>query len=327
MNVFYTCDNNYIWLMGISAISLYENNKHITNLTVYLLGENISTENKEILGRIAQCYHRKIVVIDIPGLEIPDVLVSKRWPLSAFTRLFAGVFLPEEIDRALYLDCDTIICGDIAQIDDVDVAQNIFLGVKDCVGPMYKENIGLKKHDVYINAGVLLINLKELRKVNVSILIDQYMKKYMKLINYADQDILNGAFYGQIGLLNPKYDVMTIGAVHSYKEINMLRKPTNYYTEEELKAAVMDPVIIHYTTNMRVIRPWYSNTNHPLAAEFRRYMDLSPWKKKALQDMVFSTSEAKLIGLIQKLPQNISYRLLGLIHSQLKPRYIRLQAK
>ncbi|MDO5346125.1 MAG: glycosyltransferase family 8 protein [Lachnospiraceae bacterium] len=327
MNVFYTCDNNYIWLMGISAISLFENNRHIPDLIVYLLGENINAENKGILCGIAQQYHRKIIVIDIPGLDIPETLVSKRWPLSAFTRLFAATLLPEEMDRALYLDCDTIICGDIGQIGGVDVAENIFWGVKDCVGSAYKENIGLKKQDVYINAGVLLINLKELRKVNVSTLMKQYMKKYGNRINYADQDILNGVFYGQIGLLHPKYDVMTIGAVHSYQEIQILRKPANYYTEEELRAAVLDPVIIHYTTNMRVIRPWYSNTNHPLAAEFRRYFDISPWNEKVLQDMVFSTKEARLIGLIQKLPRRISYRLLGLIHAQLKPYYIRLQAK
>ena len=38
MNVMYTCDDNYVWLMGISTISLFENNKTIEDLQVYLLG-------------------------------------------------------------------------------------------------------------------------------------------------------------------------------------------------------------------------------------------------------------------------------------------------
>lgn len=48
MNVMYTCDNNYIWLMGVSVISLFENNKHLADLTVFLLGENINSKKQKI---------------------------------------------------------------------------------------------------------------------------------------------------------------------------------------------------------------------------------------------------------------------------------------
>ena len=51
MNVLYTCDDNYVWLMGISTISLFENNKTIEDLQVYLLGDNISQENKDKLKK------------------------------------------------------------------------------------------------------------------------------------------------------------------------------------------------------------------------------------------------------------------------------------
>ena len=56
MNILYTCDNNYVWIMGISMISLFENNKTIEDLNVYLLGDRISEENKEILQDIALRY-------------------------------------------------------------------------------------------------------------------------------------------------------------------------------------------------------------------------------------------------------------------------------
>ena len=35
MNIMYTCDNNYVWLMAISTISLFENNKEMDDLSVY----------------------------------------------------------------------------------------------------------------------------------------------------------------------------------------------------------------------------------------------------------------------------------------------------
>lgn len=325
MKVMYTCDNNYVWLMGISTISLFENNKGTDDLKVYLLGDEISKENKEELKKIGDKYNREVEVIDVPKLNIPSSLVSVRWPLSAFIRLFSGVILPADVDRILYLDCDTIITGDISELDMIKFNGNIAMGVKDCISGTYKENVGLDKNSPYINAGVILFDMNALRKVDINEKIEAYMNKYVKLINYADQDILNGMFKGLIGELKPKFDVMTIDAVHTYDEIQQLRRPTNFYKKEELEDAVKNPIIIHYTTNMVVVRPWFSNTDHPYADEFRKYMAMSVWKDKKLGLMVFTTKEAKVINVIMKLPKFIAYRVLGFIHAELKPKYIKMR--
>lgn len=327
MNVLYTCDNNYVWLMGISTISLFENNYSIDEINVYLLGENISEENKEILNDIAEKYNRNIIVIDVPKIDIPESLVSARWPLSAFTRLYSGQLLPSGIKKVLYLDCDTIIAGSVAELEEFDMSDYVVCGVKDCIGSSYKKNIGLKPDAQYVNAGVLLFNLERLRKVDIKQTIDRYMAKYERLINYADQDILNGVFKGKIGTLDPKYDVMTIDVVHTHKEITTLRKPTNFYTEQELSKAVESPAIIHYTTNMRVVRPWFKNTNHPFADDFKKYFEMSPWKNMELKNMRFTSKESKIIGILMKLPNKLAYSTLGLIHSEIKPLVIRLRSK
>lgn len=327
MNILYTCDNNYVWLMGISIISLFENNKHIKEMKVYLLGENISCENKAQLDCIAQKYGREVILVDVPRFDIPVSLLSARWPLSAFTRLYAGELLPEDVGKVLYLDCDTIITGDIGPLQSIDFENNIVMGIKDCISGGYKENIGLDRNAPYYNAGVLLLDLVKLRKINVSKEIDNYMHKYIKFINYADQDILNGMFKGRIGTLEPKYDVMTIDVAHSYKEIVKLRRPTNFYSENELKDAVNNPVIIHFTTNMLIVRPWFINSDHPLKNEFEKYMGLSVWSNIEMSEMKFISKESRIISIIDKLPKGISYFLLGLIHSVLKPKYIKMKAR
>lgn len=327
MDVLYTCDNNYVWLMGISAISMFENNKELKNIHVWLLGENISYDNKEVLKRIGYMYSRDITVLDVPRLDIPDTLVSARWPVSAFTRLYAAELLPKDIKKVLYLDCDTIINGSIEELDSWDVTGKVFWGIKDCIGKEYKKNIGLKSEGLYINAGVLLINLSGLRNVSLKEKLSDYMKKYVKLINYADQDVLNGAFKDQIGVLPPQYDVMTIATTYTYKEIQKLRRPTNYYSEEDIIAAVRNPVIIHYTTNMKTVRPWFKNATHPFTQEFRKYMNLSPWKEKNLGEMRFNSNESKIISCVERLPRSIGVHVLGWLHASLKPRYIRIKAR
>jgi lipopolysaccharide biosynthesis glycosyltransferase len=312
--------------MGISIISLFENNKGLKDLKVYFLGENISQQNKNELKKIGDKYNRKIEVIDVPKLNIPPSLVSARWPLSAFTRLFSGLILPRDVEKILYLDCDTIITGDISELENIQFNGSIAMGVKDCISGTYKKNVGLDKDSPYINAGVILFDMVALRKVNINEQIESYMNKYVKYINYADQDILNGMFKGMIGELNPKFDVMTIDAVHTYEEIQQLRRPTNFYKKDELEVAVKTPAIIHYTTNMTVVRPWFSNTDHPFADEFKKYMAMSVWKDKELGMMKFTAKETKIINAIMKLPKFIAYRVLGLIHAELKPRYIKMRA-
>lgn len=325
MDVLYTCDNKYVWLMGISAISMFENNKELDNLHVWLLGENISVENKGVLKKIGDKYNKEITVLDVPQLDIPEELVSARWPLSAFTRLYSGELLPKNLNKVLYLDCDTIIRGSLEELDNWDVSGKVVWGIKDCVGKEYKKNIGLKADDLYINAGVLLMNLEKLRKIDISNRLSSYMAKYEKIINYADQDVLNGTFRNYIGVLPPQYNVMTTGAVYSYKNIQILRRPTNYYTEKELNTAVTNPVLIHYTTNMLIVRPWFANTNHPWANEFRKYMGLSPWRDRELGEMKFTSREAKIIAFVEMLPGKMALKILGLLHSEIKPIFNRIK--
>ena len=49
MNVMYASDDNYAWLMGISMISLFENNKESTEINVYLFSDGLTEGNKEKL--------------------------------------------------------------------------------------------------------------------------------------------------------------------------------------------------------------------------------------------------------------------------------------
>ncbi len=322
MHFLYTCDDNYIWLMGISVISLFENNKSVDNLDVYVLTNNISNSNKVLVNDIAKEYGRRIEVIEIANLKIPQSLTSKRWPTSAYIRLFAGVYLPSIIEKVIYVDCDTIVEGNIEDLEEIDIDKKSIWGVKDCIGKKYKKNIGLSIDDIYINAGILILNLNKLRSVDVSERLHNFMKQYGKRVNYADQDVLNGCFSGDIGCIPPQFNVMTIVASYSYKEIMTLRRPTNYYSEMEIKKAVEKPLIVHFTTNMRTIRPWYYNSNHPRRYEFRKYMSISPWKDRELPKMKFTSFEAKMIGIVNRIPRNVSLIILGILHSEIKPNYI-----
>ena len=98
----------------------------------------------------------------------------------------------------------------------------------------------------YINAGVLVINLKQIRK-------DKMTNKFMELTkrNYSsqDQDILNVACYGKIITLPPKYNAMVL---HLQENNPLLR---DLYEEEDINEAKEDPYIVHYSNKNK---PWNS---------------------------------------------------------------------
>lgn len=326
MNVLYTCDNNYVWLMGISMTSLFINNTHVDDICVYLIGDAISNENKKTLMNIASEFKRECCIIDAQKLDIPEFLYSNRWPKSAYNRLYAGQILPRIVDKIIYLDCDTIVNDDISEMWNIEMKDKCIYGVKDCIGKRYFKSIGLTSNEIYVNAGVLLMNVREIRKSDISDMISKFLKNNSKRIYYADQDILNGVFKEKKGVLAPEYDVMTLQAIYKYDDVLKLRKPNNYYSREEYECMNRNVKIIHYTTCMMCIRPWFINSNHPYYKQFENYRKKTKWVDKKPIERNKKKKSDIVINIVNKLPKKISYYILGFLHSVLLPIWINIKS-
>lgn len=325
MNVIYASDDNYSWLAGISMLSLFENNKERDEIQVFLFCDKVSKRNKEYLSAIAWQYQRKLEFIDVSQLRLPDFLYSGRWPMSACSRLFACELLPG-IDKALYLDCDIIVDGDISDLYDWPMGENILLAVKDCVSSAHKHKIGLQASDVYINTGVLLMDLQRVRDFPMKESIAAFVQRYGKVVMYPDQDITNCIFKGQIGILPPEYNVMTQFNQYSYEQLKWIRHPSYYYSRQEIETAKRHARIFHYTTCMLNIRPWYSGSKLNNAHVFNRYMDISPWKGVQKGVMKFSGSRYMTLRLLSYLPTCLMNFSLGMLHAYIKPYYMMVSA-
>ncbi len=321
MNVMYASDDNYTWLMGISMISLFENNKDCDEINVYIFGDNLSKENQDIISSIALKYGRNCHHVDVAQINIPEILMSERYPKSTFSRLFAYDLLPDSVEKLIYLDCDTIVMGNLEDMFNMDVEGKVFLVTKDCMGNAYKRKIGLKNSDIYVNAGVMLMNLKQLRQVPIAERIVAFVDKYAEAMTYADQEIVNGIFQGEFGILPVEYDMQTQFVQYPYEEIVTIRQPRNFYTKEEIEYGKKNPKIYHYTTCMLDVRPWFSNSELVNTWAFDKYMQMSPWKDRKKQEKVFKGISNETMRIINKMPHGIRFMLLRLIHSTLRPNF------
>jgi lipopolysaccharide biosynthesis glycosyltransferase len=169
---------------------------------------------------------------------------------ATFFRLLLMEYL-NYYDKCIYLDSDVLVNQDICELYDTELEGDYIAGVKAVAyvtrpdgGGDYLKQTGLKSLDQYINAGVLVMNLKKMREDDIKSKIEKLM---FRCYPSQDQDILNIVCYDRIRFLPFKYNVMTKYAyydIEKYEEI---------FSEEQIVDAWMKPAIIHYAD---IIKPW-----------------------------------------------------------------------
>ncbi len=178
MNILFCGDRNVQDGLLIAVLSLLENTQE--HLDIYVLTLDMSM-NGRIYSPIEQTfvdylnetvsaqyddrlYTKLIDTTDLFKDETPDANLSTRFTPCCMLRMFADK-IDEIPDRILYLDTDVICRRDFGDfyyqnMDGVEIA-----GVLDYYGSwFFRKNIF--KRD-YLNSGVLLMNMCELRKTGL----------------------------------------------------------------------------------------------------------------------------------------------------------------
>ena len=135
-------------------------------------------------------------------------------------------------DKVLYLDADTLVNGDISNFYNTDMNNYVIAGAKD-IGILQSqlEAVGLTKDSTYINAGVLLMNLKEIRAQRLHELwVDLINSKFYSC---HDQDVINMTCQGKTKLISNVYNAsISTGQPDNPKIIHYAgpqdRKPWTY---------------------------------------------------------------------------------------------------
>ena len=124
-------------------------------------------------------------------------LPSYRLSLMCFARVLAPLLL--DCDRALYLDVDTICCENLQPLFDLDMTGKYFAMV-----PEVKGRWNPYGHQYYYNAGVMLMNLQEMREDHVTEQMVYYMNQ--GIYYFGEQDAINHLCYDSTIALPSRYN-------------------------------------------------------------------------------------------------------------------------
>lgn len=135
------------------------------------MDSGIKKINKEKIRKIAHDYGADISSIHVADIEekynltLNKMSVKGDFSLATYSRLFIASLLPETVDKVIYLDCDALVLDSFKEILNLDLSNYLASGVLalNCTAEV-KKAIDLNEDDLYINAGMLLINLKRWRQ-------------------------------------------------------------------------------------------------------------------------------------------------------------------
>jgi lipopolysaccharide biosynthesis glycosyltransferase len=322
LSIVYATDDNFAGILGVSLVSLFENNRHIPEIDVYILDNGISQSNKEKLQSISKTYHRKTLVF-IKATDINKILgmdvKHDRGSLAQYARLFVSSALPENLERVLYLDCDIIINRPLDDLWNLDMHGKTVAALMDAFSSWYRTNIELDKNDIMFNSGVMLIDLKRWKKNQIEENLMKFISSHNGHIQQGDQGALNAILSNDTYCFNPRFNSITVFFDFTYKNMLIYRKSPKFYSEEQVKLAIEQPVIIHFTTSFLSKRPWIKGCKHQYRDRWMEYKNMSPWKDEELREHVVSTWKKYFIKFYKVLPVDISVRIAGVLHAYLRP--------
>ena len=216
--IFFAADDNYAPFLSVAIISLLDKSDKNKFYKIHILNDNMSLENiKKIKG--LQTSNSEIIFNSINNnLECINDRLDNRLRPDIFTlTIYFRLFIPEmfkEYDKAIYIDSDVVLNSDISELYDIDLENN-YIGAcrdKSIIGIKEFENyftkgVGIDYRD-YINSGVLLLNMKELRNKKLSDKFLYLLNKYHFENVDPDQAYINFLCNGKIKYLDNAWDAM-----------------------------------------------------------------------------------------------------------------------
>ncbi len=257
--VFFACDDRFVKFTMVTIRSMLENASKDYHYNVYILNTNISPEMKDITKTIVDDYENAT-------LEFVDVTsyldsISQRLPIrdyyskTTYFRLFIAEMF-EQYDKAIYLDSDMIVKGDISVLYNKDIKDNLVgasheqaMVQTDVYGTYVERNLGINRNH-FFNAGMLVINSKLWREEAV---LDQFIDLLQVYIFRVtqDEDYLNVICQDRVCFVGDEWNV----------EIY-----------ENIKVKEEDACIYHY---IMWAKPWHF-TGVRFDSYFWKYAEMTP---------------------------------------------------
>ena len=261
INICLACDNNYGKHAGVVIASILANADEEDCLNFFILDGGIKGECKkdlESLKTIKDCSINFIKIKSELFDEYKKVKTHSYVTLATYYRLKLPTLLPD-IEKVIYFDCDFVINDSLNKLYKIDMEDKPIAGVQDIKKKM------LVKNPTYVNAGMLIFDLKRMRELNLEEVFLNWTQKHLVNITCGDQEIINEVCKGQIKLLPDEWNVQSSNFTNR-----------SSYTK--------NPKGIHFISKKK---PWHYGSYSYHKSYYFKYLQLTPWALKGKDRFVW----------------------------------------
>ena len=261
-NILVNINSGYIPYFLTMINSLAVNNQE-SNFDVYVMHSNLSNEDKaKILTRVKS--NINLIYIEMDNSLFKGAPTAQRYPYEIYYRIFASTMLPETVDRILYLDSDLIVHNNIDELYNMNFEGNLFIActqIRSFLQWFNRVRLTVDKNHYYINTGVMMMNIKELRPLVDIDKIFKFIRRNGWRMCLYDQDVIFKFFGDRVRLIDPKIYNLSDRYITLYNMRRPKHKINSDWVENNNK-------IIHYLgTN----KPWKDNYKGILKKYYDKY--------------------------------------------------------
>ncbi len=222
--IFYAADDNFVKYTLVSLTALKENADRSRSYHIYILLTTVSEELKASFNALAE-ENFKIEFVDVSAYLAKcdgKLHVRDYYSKTTYYRLFIAEMYPD-YDKALYIDSDTVVIGNVAELYDHDLGEN-YVGAcheqamvqMDVYGTYVEQVLGIDRNR-YFNAGMLLINCRLFREEKLLERFLDLLRRYTFVVT-QDEDYLNVLCENRVLWLNQGWNTEVIGEIRVPRE-------------------------------------------------------------------------------------------------------------
>lgn len=275
-NLLCIADENYAQHAAVMLCSLLETNRDKT-FRVFLMTFQMQEETKRRLHEVVESRGSELTIIEDSyehaGLESLKCDTGvKAWNPIMYLKLLIPQYVPQEVERFLFLDVDIVVNHDITPLYNIGLRGNILAACEDyefC--GVHKSRLGFPEDELYVNSGVMVVDLKAWRSKQAVQPMFEFLQERKDII-HDDQDAFALYCRGQIMLLPTNQWNATTFFFERRPRILPKYLP-------EVEAVRNTPYIIHFC---EPIKPWFRECKHPYRKLYRKYLDMTPWRTRRL---------------------------------------------
>ena len=220
----------------------------------YILHSDLTDADMDAVRAVSDRVSCRFLSVDAGDFDgFPE---SSRYPRQIYYRLAAPLLLPEELDRILYLDVDTLVINPLKELYTMDFQGNYYIActhIREALTKLNDRRLNVPDGSPYVNTGVMVLNLPALRE---NLTMDEIRRTALQKIDsfwLPDQDLLTVLHGDKILLADTQKYNLSDRILNIYNA-----NPKN--PRHDLAWVRENTVILHFCGKNRPWKPHYVGT-------------------------------------------------------------------